>query len=417
VSARVGDYRELIPEFFYFPEFLQGVVLPPWATSPHDFVYKHRAALESPEVSQMLHFWIDLIFGVDQRSEDNSFPLFMHEDCSEAHRHIQAHGQMPQQVFFEKHPQRYPVAREMLAVGFTVQTKLSSVVQAVVDLAAMHLLCTFVTDKFLHKAVIDVVGQEICQASSTQLPALFKRPLVAVTSGGMAIGDAGTPVIHLLVQDKCDAIRLPFGNVTGIAADGDYIVCTGTDMMTRVYQCSKALFCVQSFRGEPTCAAVSTKFGVFVAGTADGSLMICSLGTGAIKRGVSLGARKPLRVLMSPSWGFVAIWAQCCVELKVRWELCLFSVNGEQLGSVPFDADLAGWEVHTTDSGSDFMTLGLKSGSLYNFELYFLNIGKRLSRVQSVVALQYVRELGAVAVVGEGGTVALLPIANWGLGQ
>jgi hypothetical protein len=411
-SGRVGDYRELIPEFFYFPEFLQGVALPPWATSPHSFVYKHRAALESPEVSQMLHFWIDLMFGVDQRSEDNSFPLFMHEDCPEAHRHIQTQGQMPQQVFLEKHPQRCPVPREMLAVEFTVETKVSSVAQALVDLAARHLLCTFICDKLLRKVVVDVVKQAVCQASSIQLPAPVKRPLLALTRGGMAIGDLGTPVIHFIVQDKWDAIRLPFGNLTGVAADGDYIVCTGTDMMTRVYQYDKALFCVQSFRGEPTCAAVSTKFGVFVAGTADGSLMICSLGTGAIKRGVSLGARKPLRIIMSPSWGFVAIWGQCCVELKVHWELCLFSVNGEQLGSVPFDADLAAWEVHATDSGSDFMTLGLKSGSLYNFELYFLNIGKRLSRVQSVVAVQYVTELGAVVVVGAGGTVALLPVAN-----
>jgi hypothetical protein len=413
VSGRVGDYRELIPEFFYFPEFLQGVELPPWATSPQDFVYKHRAALESPPVSQMLHFWIDLLFGVDQRSEDNSFPLFMHEDCPKAHRHIQAHGQMPQQIFFEKHPRRSPVAQEGLTMGFTVETKVSSVNQALICFAARNLQCILIANKHLCKVVVDVVRQVVCQACWIQLPAPLKRPLMALTSGGMAIGEAGTPVIHLLIQDKWSAIRLPFGNVSGVSADGDYIVCTGTDMMTRVYQCNKVLFCVQSFRDEPTCAAVSVRFGVFVAATADGSLMICSLGTGAIKRVVSLGARKPLRVIMSPSWGFVAIWAQCCVELKVHWELCLFSVNGEQLGSVPFDADLAAWEVHATDSGSDFMTLGLKSGSLYNFELYFLKIGKRVLRVQSIVAVQYVKELRAVVVVGASGTV----VANWDFGQ
>ncbi|XP_020371025.1 neurobeachin-like protein 2 isoform X1 [Rhincodon typus] len=79
------DVKELTPEFFYFPEFLENqnrfdlgclqmtgenvadVVLPKWAKSPEDFVYKHRKALESEHVSANLHNWIDLIFGYKQR--------------------------------------------------------------------------------------------------------------------------------------------------------------------------------------------------------------------------------------------------------------------------------------------------------------------------------------------------------------
>ncbi|KAE9135429.1 BEACH domain-containing protein [Phytophthora fragariae] len=79
------DVKELIPEFFYLPEFLEnvnertfgtsqtGVVvddveLPPWANdSPTEFVRLNRAALESPYVSANLHHWIDLIFGFKQQ--------------------------------------------------------------------------------------------------------------------------------------------------------------------------------------------------------------------------------------------------------------------------------------------------------------------------------------------------------------
>ncbi|ERE81078.1 neurobeachin-like protein 1 [Cricetulus griseus] len=79
------DVKELIPEFFYFPEFLENqnefnlgylqvskelvndVILPRWAKSPEDFIYKHRKALESEYVSAHLHEWIDLIFGYKQR--------------------------------------------------------------------------------------------------------------------------------------------------------------------------------------------------------------------------------------------------------------------------------------------------------------------------------------------------------------
>ncbi|XP_068790145.1 neurobeachin-like protein 2 isoform X3 [Struthio camelus] len=79
------DVKELIPEFFYFPEFLENqngfdlgclqmsndkvsdVVLPRWARSCEDFIYQHRKALESEYVSAHLHEWIDLIFGYKQR--------------------------------------------------------------------------------------------------------------------------------------------------------------------------------------------------------------------------------------------------------------------------------------------------------------------------------------------------------------
>lgn len=37
------------------------VELPPWATSPLDFLAKQRAALESAHVSAHLHEWIDLV--------------------------------------------------------------------------------------------------------------------------------------------------------------------------------------------------------------------------------------------------------------------------------------------------------------------------------------------------------------------
>ncbi|XP_072858872.2 neurobeachin-like protein 2 isoform X3 [Pogona vitticeps] len=79
------DVKELIPEFFYFTDFLENqngfdlgilqmsnekvgdVVLPRWARSPEDFIHKHRKALESEYVSAHLHEWIDLIFGYKQR--------------------------------------------------------------------------------------------------------------------------------------------------------------------------------------------------------------------------------------------------------------------------------------------------------------------------------------------------------------
>ena len=136
------DVRELIPEFFYLPEFLtnsngynfglrQGnggsiddVQLPPWAKGdPKIFIAKHREALESPYVSQHLHQWIDLVFGSKQRGEAaiESVNVFHHlsyhgakdldkiEDPVERMATIgiiHNFGQTPHQIFAKPHQPR-----------------------------------------------------------------------------------------------------------------------------------------------------------------------------------------------------------------------------------------------------------------------------------------------------------------------
>ncbi|KAI5955472.1 BPH1 [Candida theae] len=92
------DVRELIPEFYYLPEFLvnsnnfdfgklqngdscDNVKLPPWAKGdPKLFIAKNREALESPYVSANLHSWIDLVFGVKQSGPEaiDSLNVFHH---------------------------------------------------------------------------------------------------------------------------------------------------------------------------------------------------------------------------------------------------------------------------------------------------------------------------------------------------
>ncbi|KAI0982690.1 hypothetical protein GJ496_007335 [Pomphorhynchus laevis] len=147
-EKNMSDVKELIPEFFYLPEFLSNsnrfnfgikqngdvvddVILPPWAKGDTiEFIRIHRMALESDYVSANLHHWIDLIFGYKQRGSaaykaGNSFhPLFYEgtvdfDSISDSTVRasiigfINNFGQIPKQIFKRHHVSK-KIARSLL---------------------------------------------------------------------------------------------------------------------------------------------------------------------------------------------------------------------------------------------------------------------------------------------------------------
>ena len=107
-----SDIRELIPEFFYFPEMFynynnlnlgaistqngerlcNNVTIPDWAEgNGYLFISKHKEMLESPEVSEKMNDWIDLIFGYKQKGKEakkinNLFMQESYEDYEEEYK-------------------------------------------------------------------------------------------------------------------------------------------------------------------------------------------------------------------------------------------------------------------------------------------------------------------------------------------
>eukprot|EP01080_Neovahlkampfia_damariscottae_P005271 gene5271-8889_t len=141
--STISDVKELIPEFFYLPDFLKNknnfqfgikqnkeivnnVRLPKWANdSPEEFIRIHRNALESDYVSEHIHEWIDLIFGYKQTGKAaveacNVFYYLTYEGAvdwssitNEMQRkatvaQISNFGQTPHQLFQKPHQKRFP---------------------------------------------------------------------------------------------------------------------------------------------------------------------------------------------------------------------------------------------------------------------------------------------------------------------
>ena len=107
-----SDLRELIPEFFCFPEmFLNmnelnlgeindskgnpklvgGVEMPLWANyNEYNFIKKHRELLESPDINEKINEWFNIIFGSKQKGKEakkigNLFIKQTYEDFEETY--------------------------------------------------------------------------------------------------------------------------------------------------------------------------------------------------------------------------------------------------------------------------------------------------------------------------------------------
>ncbi|XP_050071739.1 lysosomal-trafficking regulator [Anopheles maculipalpis] len=132
------DVKELIPEFFTFPEFLENqesfdfgtrqsgepvnhVELPPWSNgSARLFVLIHRQALEANIVRRQLSHWIDLIFGYKQTGQaaidainvfhPATYCDFTASDIDDPvmklalETMVKTYGQMPRRLFDTAHP-------------------------------------------------------------------------------------------------------------------------------------------------------------------------------------------------------------------------------------------------------------------------------------------------------------------------
>ncbi|KAL5863946.1 hypothetical protein ACOSQ3_001460 [Xanthoceras sorbifolium] len=173
-KGNTSDVKELIPEFFYMPEFLENkfnldlgekqsgekvgdVILPPWARgSVREFIRKHREALESDYVSENLHHWIDIIFGFKQRGKAaeeavNVFYHYTYEGSVDIDSvtdpamkasilaQINHFGQTPKQLFLKPHVKRridrklplHPLKHSSHLVPHEIRKSSSSITQII----------------------------------------------------------------------------------------------------------------------------------------------------------------------------------------------------------------------------------------------------------------------------------------------
>ena len=422
---------ELPPEFFFYTEFVSNnIELPPWATSAKDFVYKHREALESILVSATLHFWIDNVFGV-KANEKLYNPKILSKNVSVSSKN----GIVPQQIFTKNHVEKYQLVSPSPPINkeVSIDTEIGGIVMSHITSVSLNTIDMMVVlETGLIKSIqIDVEKQKFVLLTNTSfvsflsdaqlvfdkslLPSLNESDKIVPIKNGFASTTGSSPIVGIENKGKFITIKTPSGFVRSLSSDGNHVSAVCTDMTTRVWEIkenqtsNEAPKCaVSSYRDYSICSAVSESFGVVVTGTRDGSLQICNL-SGSVQKVINLAGMKPLKMIISKSFGFIVVYAERTDEIKGGNDIIVYTINGLLVGRIS-TSELSSWVSWEDYRGIDYLALAFSNGKLQKFEIGSLTLSSPLRVDSTPVSLEYSRVNSILVSTSRKGSITLIPV-------
>jgi hypothetical protein len=397
---------ELCPEFFFGPEyFSEDFQLPGWCNDPYEFVYCHRKALEQPEISNVLHRWIDLIFGVATQGKAasaarNVFSSLLFMSSQEADESsTKRNGCMPLTLFTQPHPSRKsPI---ILTVSEESRCSLDHG-----NFEFVHIIETTNTSltflAVVHKSILlgksdfvtvthTIIGEFFCDCS-----------LFTAYSGGLIAVDT----VHSLIYHVKDRtiIRNSFPWIQQIASCSQTVIVA--DHNGQIFRMRRNEFpsadLVTSITHEYICAlAVSHKFQTIAIGTFDGCIALSSLADGSLRRSFDAG-EAPRRIVITDGWGFIIV--------DTGYTFSLFSINGRPIRHVKIGCSVTEIITWTCERGCDFVAIATENKQVHVFEAFYLRVDESIYNApDKVMAMRYIVRSRALALVTASGDVILLP--------
>ncbi|KAK7077189.1 WD repeat and FYVE domain-containing protein 3 [Halocaridina rubra] len=363
----MADVKELIPEFFYLPEFLlnsnkfdlgckqngtelDDVVLPPWAKGDaREFIRLHRAALECDYVSSHLHEWIDLIFGYKQQGQPaidavNVFHHLFYEGNVDIYNiddplkknatigFINNFGQIPKQLFRKPHPWKklYGQRTSIIDAGPLSQAPTVTPIEKVFYHNLDNLRPTMHAVKEVKGAVGQIIAQDkvilAVEQNKTLIPTMYQRYLAwGFADHSLRIGGYESERAVLVSETPQNGEIL-----AAVCPNYKTIITAGTSTVVKVYEIIKRQLvmkkCLYGHNDAITCLAASSAYGLLVSGSRDRTAIIWDLARLAYVRQLMPHEAPVAALAINEQTGDIAT----CAGTWLR----VWSINGTSVASV-----------------------------------------------------------------------------------
>jgi hypothetical protein len=189
-----------------------------------------------------------------------------------------------------------------------------------------------------------------------------------------------------------------------ISVDGDWTAVGDRDASFSMYDRGIHKFSIPIFTSAVRSLALSATFRLVVCGTRDGSLVFCALNSGIVTRTVTVPGRRPMRILITPGWGFLLVYFREIHDGTFRHLLTLYTVNGDFVREIEIEAAIAVWSASRDENGFDWVAMALVSGSCHVFEAFWLRLGPTLLYTrQSIIGIGFSWSMqAAIAILADG---------------
>ena len=434
-SCHMNDYRELVPEFFFCPAFFENrnhfdlgqsdgkdvndVELPKWASSSMEFIYIHRKVLESDRVSEMLHQWIDLMWGYKQTGKeavdaDNTFDPMLYQSIwteenlkNEKQRRVIESmlihcGHIPPQLFRHPHPPKLKKPKESgMVMAFTLHLENKDALFGRIDKKDGHnfqmMYCNG-SGEFLRL---------VASPSTGKMDLDEKEVAIKADSAQVLCGEALTLDKHMklfkinghvivkvnLKTGDTVSYEGHHGKVNCMAISNLFVVSGGCDTIVNIWRKEDAtapFHTVTTFRDEVVCCDVSDEFHLAAACTRDGSLFLISTTTGVTARIIDLTPEVPVRVAITAGWGFVVVHSTSIDSGNILHFLHVFNVDGDLIRRRQINFSIKAWTHWVSYSGFDHMVFVDEHNKTHALEVFYLDAEPFGSKVPpNIIDMRY----------------------------
>ncbi|OHT00229.1 hypothetical protein TRFO_33100 [Tritrichomonas foetus] len=442
------DFRELIPEFFYFPDFLVNenkldlgvlvktgevvgdVTLPKWAKSPLDFVTKNRAALESPYVTANLHKWINLIFGPKSRpplSEkyNNLFHPFYYETAAHGRtgknlemvrEYAACFGEAPLQIFDQKPPRRHFSPKPLISCLSAANMKIKEVfTNPIIAMSTSSGRISTIDSEFNFYSDAGLKGT-LGMHSPPELEDVREKGMrSAVCSHAAIIALPWDSALYYFKLDNKTAMHKklePFiidrqhnTAITAIAMNDSFVATGSMDSTLRIWEAKdmKQINVIAKHKTEITEIAINQKQRICVSISADGFLMVTSLVNGDYINGIKLTFSGEPKSISISDFGEIIVGMNGTLNES---KLIVLDQNLRQVCEKSFETAIIKTDAIEWVDGMNYVAAAMRDSEIHILKLPFLEeVNKNIAVNYEVVTLEYMKEYKSLVVGDDEGKI------------